>query len=140
MASFPHAGSSISIQSRETSRNNAGKPEKQIQSASGYAIQKFGKESLQQAFRQLSPQDYQASRLIPKEPEKPSEPPKNNWTYPENEAWNCAFNRSAPLKRKPCPRNGLKPGFIRTRDALNSPAARTTVWSALLVMIRKSEP
>ena len=65
-----------------------------------YAIQKFGKESLQQAFCQLSPQDYQAPRLIPKEPEKPSEPPKNNWTYPENEAWNCIQQVSAEALAK----------------------------------------
>ena len=54
-----------------------------------YAIQKFSKEPLQQTSRQFNPQDYQAPRLIHKEPEKPSEPPKNNWIYPAEEAWKC---------------------------------------------------
>jgi len=42
----------------------------------------------------------QAPRLIHKEPEKPSEPPKNNWTYPENEAWNCIQQVSAEALAK----------------------------------------
>jgi hypothetical protein len=54
-----------------------------------YAVQKFGKESLRQASRQISPQNYQAPRHVPANPEKPAEPPKNNWIYPPNEAWNC---------------------------------------------------
>ena len=65
-----------------------------------YAVQKFGKESLQQASRQLSPQNYQAPRHIPAKPEKPAEPPKNNWIYPPEEAWNCIEQVSAEALAK----------------------------------------
>jgi hypothetical protein len=41
-----------------------------------YAVQKFGKEDLQQASRRLSPQNYQAPRHVQAEPEKPAEPPR----------------------------------------------------------------
>ena len=54
-----------------------------------YAVQKFGKEHLQQAFSQLSPQNYQPPRHVPKKPEKTAEPPKNNWIYPGNKALTC---------------------------------------------------
>lgn len=53
------------------------------------AIEKFGKENLQQALREFNPKSYKPPLALKVEPEQSAQPPKKDWLYPGSQAWKC---------------------------------------------------
>jgi hypothetical protein len=81
-AQSAHNAGKLSDQAWETLRER-------FNSLQEMAIEKFSKETLQQALRQFNPKSY-TPPLAPKaEPVRSAQFPKKDWLYPAGQAWKC---------------------------------------------------